>query len=115
MSTVRGSLGLLNIEDLRYTCSREIAPGPTPLSSMTPAFSVFTTGQGKEGIMGQASKQQLENAFGSSKDVDVVTEILEKGQMQEVSGGDKKYSSTNDSQRGGNSVSRGAQGGYGGR
>lgn len=33
-------------------------------------------------MLGQASKQQLENEFGTSKDVDVVLKILEKGKDQ---------------------------------
>ena len=39
------------------------------------AFDVFLTGQGKEGLMGRASRQQLENAFGTHKDVDVVMQV----------------------------------------
>ena len=35
--------------------------------------------------MGRASKQQLDNIFGTSKDVDVVQQILERGQVIKAS------------------------------
>ena len=65
--------------------------------------------------MGRASKQQLENVFGTSKDVDVVEQILEKGQMQQGAIKDKFYDTKNDTQAGHNTTSRGSGGGYGGR
>jgi hypothetical protein len=43
------------------------------------AFQVFSTQQGAQGLLGKASKQELENAFGTSRDDDVVRIILEKG------------------------------------
>ena len=43
---------------------------------------MFFTNQGTQGILGRASKQQLENVFGTSKDVDVVTQILNKGKEE---------------------------------
>lgn len=46
------------------------------------AFQVFFSNQGAQGILGAPSKQQLENVFGSSKDVDVVKKILESGVSQ---------------------------------
>ena len=46
------------------------------------AFQVFFSNQGAQGILGQASKQQLENVFGTKRDDDVVRQILEKGVSQ---------------------------------
>jgi hypothetical protein len=39
---------------------------------------------GVQGQLDRASKGVLENEFGSSKDDDVVTKILEKGDVQET-------------------------------
>ncbi|EEB94480.1 hypothetical protein MPER_06698, partial [Moniliophthora perniciosa FA553] len=46
------------------------------------ALQVFHSNQGNQGILGHASKQQLENEFGSSKDIDVVQKMLELGKSQ---------------------------------
>lgn len=46
------------------------------------AYQVFFSNQGAQGILGQPSKQQLIAVFGTHKDVEVVTFILEKGEMQ---------------------------------
>jgi len=56
------------------------------LAEVVDSFQVFFSNQGKQGILGQASKQQLENEFGTSKDVDVVQQILEKGKGQSADG-----------------------------
>ena len=37
-------------------------------------------------MLGRPSKQQLENVFGTSKDVDVITQILEKGKAESGDG-----------------------------
>lgn len=50
------------------------------------AFDVFWSNQGAQGILGRPSKQQLENVFGTSKDVDVITEILNKGKQESGKG-----------------------------
>ncbi|PWN27720.1 DUF1960-domain-containing protein [Jaminaea rosea] len=87
-----------------------------PLTDVVDSFQIFHTGQGTQGIMGHPSKQQLENDFGTHKDVDVVTQILEKGEIQ--SGAVKDgYSTTNDSKNNTNVVSAGSHrgGGHGGR
>lgn len=47
-----------------------------------PAFKVFVSSQGKQGHLGEASKQQLENTFGTSKDIDVTEKILKGGVAQ---------------------------------
>ncbi|KDQ64416.1 hypothetical protein JAAARDRAFT_187743 [Jaapia argillacea MUCL 33604] len=46
------------------------------------AFQVFFSNQGNQGILGHASKQQLETVFGVSKDVDVLPLILKDGKEQ---------------------------------
>lgn len=51
------------------------------MSSST-AFNVFHSGQGSQGILGKASNQQLDNDFGTHKDVDVITAVLQKGKEQ---------------------------------
>jgi hypothetical protein len=45
-------------------------------------FEVFHSGQGNQGKLGKASKQQLENVFGSSKDDVVVLFMLENATLQ---------------------------------
>ncbi|KAG6861553.1 hypothetical protein C0995_014849 [Termitomyces sp. Mi166 len=46
------------------------------------AFDIFHSNQGHQGRLGQPSKQQLENDFGTSKDDEVVTKILQNGKDQ---------------------------------
>jgi ribosome maturation protein Sdo1 len=41
----------------------------------------FVLSQGNQGILDAASNSQLENAFGTKKDDDVVLAILEKGDL----------------------------------
>lgn len=60
-----------------------------PLTDVVDSFDILVTPQGNQGLMGRASKQQLDNAFGTHKDVDVVTEILEKGAL--LSGGTSDF------------------------
>ncbi|OSX59397.1 hypothetical protein POSPLADRAFT_1041011 [Postia placenta MAD-698-R-SB12] len=52
------------------------------LTEVVDSFQVFFSNQGAQGILGTPSKQQLENVFGSSKDVDVIERILKQGQEQ---------------------------------
>ncbi|KAK7744162.1 hypothetical protein SLS53_003683 [Cytospora paraplurivora] len=55
-----------------------------PLAHFISAFKVFVTHkQGAQGAHDTASKGQLENEFGTSKEDDVITAILEKGTAQE--------------------------------
>ena len=60
-----------------------------PLVEVVDSFDIFYTEQGSQGVLGRASKQQLENVFGTSVDTDVVTQILKHGgdQPTELSGG----------------------------
>ena len=54
---------------------------PIPFSACQ-AFNVFHSTQGAQGKLGQASHQQLDTCFGTHKDVDVVTFILNNGKVQ---------------------------------
>ncbi|KAF8812205.1 DUF1960-domain-containing protein [Phlegmacium glaucopus] len=53
-----------------------------PLADVVDSFTVFHSGQGSQGILRQPSKQQLDTVFGTHKDVDVVTFILNNGKEQ---------------------------------
>jgi len=53
-----------------------------PLASVVDSFEIFHSGQGSQGLLGRPSKQQLDTVFGSSKDVDVITIVLQKGKEQ---------------------------------
>ncbi|PFH51312.1 hypothetical protein AMATHDRAFT_47199 [Amanita thiersii Skay4041] len=57
-----------------------------PLTEVVDSFSVFHSGQGSQGLLGQPSKQQLDTVFGTSKDIDVVSIVLEKGREQASEG-----------------------------
>lgn len=46
--------------------------------------------QGAQGKLDRASKAELENEFGTSRDDDVVQQILEKGNLQETKGHGKQ-------------------------
>lgn len=55
-----------------------------PMAQVISGFKIFTThGHGLQGIMDTASKGQLEEHFGTSKEEEVIKEILEKGVVQE--------------------------------
>jgi hypothetical protein len=53
---------------------------------LSPAFKVFSSSQGAQGILGLASKQQLDTVFGTHNDIDVVTKILKEGREQGADG-----------------------------
>lgn len=53
-----------------------------PINILHEAFDVFHSVQGNQGKLGKASKQQLENTFGTSRDDDVVKFMLENGDVQ---------------------------------
>ncbi|KAF8414408.1 DUF1960-domain-containing protein [Boletus edulis BED1] len=57
-----------------------------PLAEIVDSFEIFHSSQGSQGYLGRPSKQQLENTFGTSKDVDVVLAMLEKGKEQSSGG-----------------------------
>jgi len=57
-----------------------------PLADVVDSFEIFQSSQGAQGYLGRPSKQQLENTFGTSKDVEVVQAMLEKGREQSSAG-----------------------------
>ncbi|KAI0796979.1 ribosome maturation protein [Abortiporus biennis] len=65
-----------------------------PLTDVVDSFQVYFSNQGSQGLLGKASNQQLDNVFGSHKDIDVVEQILRKGSAQ--------HSSAIDNSTGGN-------------
>ncbi|KAI6152265.1 ribosome maturation protein [Pisolithus tinctorius] len=54
-----------------------------PLTDVVDSFEVYHSSQGH---LLRPSRQQLENVFGTSKDVDVLTTILQNGKEQPVNG-----------------------------
>lgn len=66
-----------------------------PLSEVVDSFKVFYSNQGAQGILGAPSKQQLDTVFNTTKDVDVVTQILEKGKDQPSNGFTSGMGATN--------------------
>ncbi|KAG0709892.1 DUF1960-domain-containing protein [Suillus ampliporus] len=57
-----------------------------PLADVVDAFKVLFSNQGAQGILGAPSKQQLDTTFGTTNNIDVVTQILEKGKEQSGNG-----------------------------
>ncbi|KAH9948428.1 DUF1960-domain-containing protein [Amylocystis lapponica] len=53
-----------------------------PLTEVVDSFQVFFSNQGAQGILGQASRQQLDSVFGSHKDDEVVAQVLQKGRVE---------------------------------
>eukprot|EP00388_Colpodella_angusta_P025189 GDKK01001773.1.p1 GENE.GDKK01001773.1~~GDKK01001773.1.p1 ORF type:complete len:126 (+),score=29.51 GDKK01001773.1:77-454(+) len=53
-----------------------------PLTEVVDSFKVFHSVTGHQGHLGEASKQQLETTFGSSKDFDVAEKLLKDGTAQ---------------------------------
>ncbi|KAI6003630.1 hypothetical protein EDD15DRAFT_2219082 [Pisolithus albus] len=78
------SIPLADVVDCRHLCDTV----PQAFRSLIfflclAAFEVFHSSQG---ILLRPSRQQLENVFGTSKDVDVLTTILRNGKEQPVNG-----------------------------
>jgi len=60
------------------------ADSSIPLAQVVSGWKVFVTHKhGNQGVMDTASNGQLEDEFGTTKDDDVVKQILEKGQIVE--------------------------------
>ncbi|KAF8709529.1 MutL C terminal dimerization domain, partial [Rhizoctonia solani] len=73
------------------------------LALVVDSFTIFHSSTGHTGQWGEASKQQLEGTFGTSKEDDVVGQILNKGVSKTGSGFASKTGNKNDknlSQRG---------------
>ncbi|KAG9128270.1 hypothetical protein FRC07_001911 [Ceratobasidium sp. 392] len=74
------------------------------------AFDVFHSSTGHQGKLGKASKQQLESTFGTSRDDEVVKQILEKGTAKSGSGFASNFGDTNIARGSGDISSRGGPG-----
>jgi protein AFG1 len=81
-----------------------------PLVEVVDSFTVLHSGQGSQGLLGQASKQQQEAVFGTSKDDEVVKFMLEKGTLQPGDALTRKWTGTNNA-RGGYTIDTRGQGG----
>ncbi|KAI0660770.1 ribosome maturation protein [Cubamyces menziesii] len=57
-----------------------------PLTEVVDSFQVLWSNQGAQGLLGKPSNQQLDNVFGTHKDVDVITQILQKGKEESGKG-----------------------------
>ncbi|KAG1783039.1 DUF1960-domain-containing protein [Suillus placidus] len=66
-----------------------------PLADVVDSFKVFHSNQGSQGILGTPSQQQLHTTFGTTKEVDVMTQILEKGKDQPGNGFTSGMTGTN--------------------
>lgn len=66
-----------------------------PLADVVDSFKVFHSNQGAQGILGTPSKQQLHTIFSTTKEVDVMTQILEKGKDQPGNGFSSGGTATN--------------------
>ncbi|KAF1818682.1 shwachman-Bodian-diamond syndrome protein [Dissoconium aciculare CBS 342.82] len=61
-----------------------------PLAQVVNGWKVFVTHKhGNQGILDTASKSSLENEFGTSKEDDVVAQIIEKGSINESENADR--------------------------
>lgn len=49
---------------------------------LTLAFHVYHSGQGSQGLLGQVSKQDMDNVFGTTNVEDAIVQVLEKGHLQ---------------------------------
>lgn len=109
------SVPLVDVVDCRLTFTPHAPLSSTnavchsPTLSSRLAFDIFHSGQGAQGLMGKASKQELAAAFDCSNATDALEILLTKGQLQS---GDKfkEFGSGNDG-RGGRITSAGAVGG----
>lgn len=66
-----------------------------PLAEVVDSFQVFYSNQGAQGILGKPSDQQLDNIFGTTNDIDVMTQVLEKGKDQPGNGFTSGTTATN--------------------
>ncbi|SPN96897.1 related to RNA binding protein [Cephalotrichum gorgonifer] len=67
-----------------------------PLAHVVSSFNVFVTGQGAQGLLGTPSDGTLDTEFGTTDDDKVIVKILEQGETQDMSLGERQ-GVTNDS------------------
>ncbi|GAA5980428.1 hypothetical protein JCM10908_001651 [Rhodotorula pacifica] len=86
-----------------------------PLVDVVDSFDVFHTGQGSQGLLARASKQDLDTIFGTVNEDAIVEQILTKGTIKS-SDTPHQWTSKNDQRSGNYQVSSGSVGGgHGGR
>ncbi|BGO96770.1 Ribosome maturation protein SBDS [Rhodotorula toruloides] len=81
------------------------------------SFDVFHTGQGSQGVLSRASKQELENIFSTTNEDEIVQIVLEKGRIVS-SNTPHQWAGTNDQRSGSYQTAHGAnagKSGHGGR
>jgi len=66
-----------------------------PLVDVVQSFTIYFSNQGSQGKLGQASKQQLENVFKTSKEDEAVAQVLKLGKAQKADGIQHSFGSTN--------------------
>jgi len=71
-----------------------------PLIEVVDSFNVYHSSTGHQGLLGQPSKQQLDNDFGTHNETEVVKIVLEKGAAQNSDRIGKDGGSTMNSARG---------------
>lgn len=59
-----------------------IAQLTVPYHGLIIAFNIFSSNQGPQGLLLRPSKQEMDNVFGTSVDVEVIEQILEKGKEE---------------------------------
>jgi ribosome maturation protein Sdo1 len=58
------------------------ADSSTPMADVVAGWKILVPEHGKQGILNTASKQQLENEFGSTNEDEIVKKILTDGDVQ---------------------------------
>ncbi|BGP21789.1 hypothetical protein JCM10295v2_000664 [Rhodotorula toruloides] len=95
----------------------DLADRSIPLVEVVDSFDVFHTGQGSQGVLVRASKQELENIFSTTNEDEIVQIVLEKGRIVS-SNTPHQWAGTNDTRSGNYQTAHGAnagKAGHGGR
>ncbi|BGP28989.1 hypothetical protein JCM10296v2_000725 [Rhodotorula toruloides] len=95
----------------------DLAGASIPLVEVVDSFDVFHTGQGSQGVLSRASKQELENIFSTTNEDEIVQIVLEKGRIVS-SNTPHQWAGTNDQRSGSYQTAHGAnagKSGHGGR
>ncbi|KAI8933544.1 hypothetical protein NX059_009281 [Plenodomus lindquistii] len=72
------------------------ADSSIPLTSVVAGWKILVPEHGKQGILNTASKQQLENEFGTTNEDEIVKKILTSGDVQSSENAER-IGNTNDS------------------
>ncbi|KAH9863817.1 hypothetical protein J1614_009749 [Plenodomus biglobosus] len=72
------------------------ADSSIPLTRVVAGWKILVPEHGKQGILNTASKQQLENEFGTSNEDEIIKKILTSGDVQS-SENPERIGNTNDS------------------